>query len=159
MLGGPNPSEQRLAALPPSDVLKVLVIDSASLFEHACALVQSAEDVASVVGHEAAMSRLADGPFDIVLVTVVESALITMVTAARMRAIERRHLLPRAAIIACTSNLCDYGDCVHSGSGLSGALNTPWTRATVHACLDRWRAGKYLRELRPADQATRPAMS
>jgi hypothetical protein len=120
--------------------------------------IESAEDVASVVGHNAAISRLAEEPFDIVLGTVVESARSTMVTAAKMRGIERQHLLPHAAIITCTSNACDYGDCVALGSGLSDALNTPWTRATVHACLDRWRAGKYLRELlRPADQATRRA--
>ena len=146
-----KPLEQCLFGLPlrcAPDVLKVLVVDSASLHGHACALVESAEDVASVVGHDAAMSRLTEESFDIVLVTVVGSVPSTMITAAKMRGIERRHLLPRAAIIACTSNTCDYGDCVTSGSGLSDALNTPWTRATVHACLDRWRAGKYLRELR-----------
>jgi len=145
-----------LAGLPPSEVLKVLVVDSARLDGHARALVQSTEDVVSVVGHEAALSRLTEGPFDIVLMTVVESVFSTLVTAATMRAIERRHLLPRAAIIACTSKLRTYRDCVCPGSGLSGALNAPWTRATVHACLNRWRAGKYLRELRPADQTTRP---
>jgi CheY-like chemotaxis protein len=134
----------------PSDPLKVLVVDSASLHEHVCALVQSTEHAVSVVGHDAAMSRLTEGQFDVVLLTVGESVIRTMVVAGKMRAIERRDLsLRHSAIVACTSSLGDYRDCAYPGSGLSDALNAPWTLETVHACLDRWRAGKYLGELLP----------
>jgi hypothetical protein len=102
----------------------------------------------SVVGHDAAMSRLTNGAFDIVLLAVGESVLSTMVTAAEIRGIERRHLpLHHAAIIACTSKARHYADCACPGNGFSGALNEPWTLGTVHACLDHWRDGKYLREL------------
>ena len=146
-----HPLERQLTELGlcgPPETLKVLVVDSARLHGHARVLLQGVEDSVSVVGHDAAMARLSEGPFDIVLVTVAESVINIMIVASKMRAIERQQhpSHPRAAIIACTSNLSDYADCSVSGSGLSGALNAPWTRMTVHACLDRWRAGKYLRE-------------
>ena len=132
----------------PSDTLKVLTVGSETLHRHVCALVHSVEDAVSVAGHDAAMSRLAQDPFDVVLLEVGESVLNVMVAAAGMRAIERRHRsLRHAAIIACTTTQSHYADCACAGSGLSDALNVPWTVETVHACLDRWRAGKYLREL------------
>ena len=68
-----------------------------------------------------------------------------MVLAAHLRAIERQKAHPwRAAIIACTVRSAQYLDCLVAGSGLSGALNLPWTPGTVHACLARWRDGKRL---------------
>jgi hypothetical protein len=134
----------------PSDALKVLVVDSANLHGLVCALVHSTEDSVSVVGHDAAMARLTEDQFDVVLLPVGDSVIRIMVAAAKMRAIERRHQSPRhSAIVACTSTLGDYANCALPGSGLSGALNAPWTFETVHACLDRWRAGKYLGELLP----------
>jgi CheY-like chemotaxis protein len=137
-----------------SNTLKVLIVDSESLHGHVCDLLELSEDAVSVVGHDAAICRLSQGPFDVVLLAVGESVVSTLVTAAKMRSAERQvPTLHHAAIIACTSDLGDFDDCASAGSGLSGALNAPWSRAKVHACLDRWRAGKYLRELcseRPA---------
>ena len=139
----------RLGVLDPSDTLKVLIIDSKSLHRHVCDLVEYGEDAVFATGHDEALSRLSEQQFDIVLLTVGESVFSTMITAAAMRAIERRaSSLHHAAIIACTSNPQDYEDCIHSGCGLSDALNAPWTVATVHACLEQWRADKYLRGLR-----------
>ena len=140
----------RLGVLDRSDTLKVLIIGSESLHRHVCDLVEYSEDAVCAADDDEALSRLREQQFDIVLLTVGESVFSTLITAAGIRAIERRApSLHHAAIIACTSSLQDYEDCVHSGSGLSDALNAPWTVATVHACLDRWRADKYLRGLRP----------
>jgi PleD family two-component response regulator len=94
-----------------SDRLKVLVVDSARLYEHVCDIRQSIEETVSVFGRDAALARLEEGPFDIVLLTVW-SAFDTLSTAAAVRGIERQQRLPhRAAIIACTSNASDYEDC------------------------------------------------
>jgi hypothetical protein len=83
--------------------------------------------------------------FDIILLAVSGSTLDAIVFAAHLRAIERQEPHPRrAAIIACTVRSAQYLDCLVPGSGLSGALNLPWTPGTVHACLDRWRGVKLL---------------
>lgn len=132
--------------------LKVLVVDSEELHGYASTLLSSGEPVAFAIGPEAAMFQFDERRYDIALMAVGKSLFRTMVIAAGMRSIERQHpLRRRVAIIACTSTLMDYDDSLVPGSGLSGALNSPWTIETVHACLNRWRAGKYLRAVRPAE--------
>ncbi len=128
-----------------SRALKVLVVDSDELHGYACALLSSREDVASAFGPEAVSFQFGAHAYDIALMAVGKSLLHTMVIAAGMRAIERQQpLRRRVTIIACTATSCDYEDSLVSASALSGALSSPWSIETVHACLDRWRAGKYL---------------
>lgn len=83
--------------------------------------------------------------FDIILLAITSPTLEAMVLAAHLRAIEREKPNPRrAAIIGCTIRNAQYLDFLVPGSGLSGALNLPWTPGTVHACLDRWRGANLL---------------
>ena len=130
---------------PAAKALRVLVVDSRTLHALAESLLRSSRDVLSTTGEKATTSCAAGRTFDIVLLAVSDSTLAAMVLAAHLRAIERQKSHPRrAAIIACTVSTAQYLDCLVPGSGLSGALNVPWTPGTVHACLDRWRGARFL---------------
>ncbi len=128
-------------------VLRVLVVDSKVLQSHALVLLASPRDVTYVDGREAALREFQERPYDIAFLAVAKSVLHTFVIAAHVRWIEReaRPLRQRAAVIACTLNVDNDRDCLVAGSGLSGALNAPWSRKAVHACLSLWRSDKYLR--------------
>lgn len=128
-------------------VLRVLVVDSKALLSHALVLLASPNDVTYVDGHEAALREFQERPYDIAFLAVAKSVLHTFVIAAHMRCIEREERPWRqcAAVIACTLTVDNYRDCLVAGSGLSGALNAPWSRQAVHTCLSLWRADKYLR--------------
>ena len=138
---------------PAVQALRVLVVDSQTLHALAEALLQSPGDALSATSEQAATLCADERAFDIVLLTVGSSTLRAMVLAAQLRAIEKQKPHPRrAAIVACTARIDQYDDCLVPCSGLSGALNLPWTPGTVHACLDRWRGAKFLPNL---DEAAR----
>ncbi len=128
----------------PPEFLRLLVVNSGTLHALAATLLESPRDALSVTSAEAEV-LCSEKSFDIILLATGASTLGAIVLAARLRALEReRSQRRRAAIIGCTGRDSQYLDCLVPGSGLSGALNRPWTLSTVHACLDRWRDGKYL---------------
>ena len=134
-----------LAVRPPAKSLRLLVLDSRNLHALAATLLASPSNALSATSARAETFCAAELAFDIILLAVSGSTLDAIVLAAHLRAIERQEPHPRrAAIIACTVCSAQYLDCLVPGSGLSGALNLPWTPGTVHACLDRWRGVKLL---------------
>ena len=139
-------SPKRLLAVRASvQGLRVLVVDSRPLHATAAAILQSTGNALGVVGAQAETFCAKQAAFDVILMAIRSSTLEALILAAHLRAIERQKLRPRhAAIIACTVSGAQYLDCLHPGSGLSGALNLPWTPGAVHACLDRWRGVKVL---------------
>ena len=139
--------------------LQVLVVDSRTLHAMAAILLQSPIHALGTTGDEAETFCAVERAFNIILLTVGSSTLGAMVLAAHLRAIERGKPHPRqAAIIACTVRSAQYLDCLVPGSGFSGALNLPWTRGRVHACLHRWQGINLLPALdeRDANQFTTP---
>jgi len=139
-----------LAVGSPATPLRVLVVGSRALHARAAALLQSPGDALGTTPAHAQAFYARERAFDIVLLAVSSSTWEAIVLAAHLRAIEREQPGSRpAAIIACTVRSVQYLDCLAPGSGLSGALNAPWTPARVHACLDRWRELKLLRAPRP----------
>lgn len=142
------------AVAPRVEALRVLVVDSRVLHALVATLLRSAGNALGVTSAEAKTFCTEELAFDVVLLAVQGSTMAAMSLAAHLRAIERQKSHPgRAAIIACTDGTAQYVDCLVPGSGLSGALDSPWTPGTVHACLDRWRGGKLLPAL--ADGAAR----
>ena len=154
--GAPPAADERLIRLgylprlvpavrPPARSLRLLVVDSPTLHALAATLLGSPSNAVSATSPKTEMLCVKERAFDIILLAVSGSTLGAMVLAAHLRAIERQKAHPwRAAIIACTVRRAQYLDCLVPGSGLSGALNLPWTPGTVHACLDRWRGVKLL---------------
>jgi CheY-like chemotaxis protein len=143
------PSPKRVLAVRPcATALRVLVVDSRPLHAVTAAILQSTGNALSVVSAEAETLCAKEGAFDIILMAVSSSTLDALVLAAHLRGIECQKRHPRrAAIIACTVRTAQYLDCLVPSSGLSGALNLPWTPGAVHACLDRWRGVKPLPDL------------
>jgi CheY-like chemotaxis protein len=141
-----------------NEALRVLVVDSDELQARALSLLPSARDLTAVKGPGAAARALQERPYDIALVAVGTSLLHSMGIAAGLRAVERelRPLRRHVTVIACTLNSDDYKDSLVAVTGLSGALNSPWTLEAVHACLNHWRAGKYLPALLPSDGGAAP---
>jgi CheY-like chemotaxis protein len=136
------------AVRPAAQALRVLVVDNPTLHALAATLLQSPGDALSATSEKAGTFCADERAFDIVLLAVSSSTLAAMVLAAHLRAIERQKPDPRrAAIIACTVRSDQYHDCLVPGSGLSDALDSPWTPATLHACFDRWRGVRFLPSL------------
>ncbi|MEO6746102.1 MAG: hypothetical protein ABIN08_16610 [Caldimonas sp.] len=145
----------QLAVRPPAKSLRLLVVNSRTLHALAASLLESPSNAVSATSDKAETFCAKGLAFDIILLAVTGSTLGAMALAAHLRAIERQKSHPqRAAIIACTVRSAQYLDCLVAGSGLTGALNLPWSQSAVHACLDRWRDGKRLPALFTARRET-----
>jgi hypothetical protein len=104
------------------------VVDSRTLHALAATLLESPSKALSATSAKVEAFCAKERAFDIILLAVSGSTLGAMVLAAHLRAIERQKPHPRrAAIIACTVRSAQYLDCLVARSGLSGALNLPWT--------------------------------
>jgi len=85
--------------------------------------------------------------FDLILLDADKSLMAAVVTAAKIRAIEReKPIKHRAAVVACTSSASNYNDCLcclDHCSGLSGVVWRPGDVDALSTCIELWCSGKF----------------
>ncbi|MEP7296097.1 MAG: hypothetical protein ABI702_07905 [Burkholderiales bacterium] len=121
--------------------MRVLVVDDLALHRLMAVVLMSTPGAAPRYAWTGANAVLLVGAsrFDLILLKAGNSCVPAMVVAADIRQAERESLIHhRAHIVACTSVQASFDDCLVPGSGLTGAIKSPWTVDSMSGCLERW---------------------
>lgn len=121
--------------------MRVLVVDDIALHELMAVVLASTAGAAPRRAWTGTMAVFlaAASSFDLILLKTEKSVVAGMIVAANIRRVEReKPFHHRAHIVACTSVRAIFDDCLVNGSGLTGAIMSPWTVDSMSCCLERW---------------------